>query len=349
LDKKNYEFYTASDFAKDEDFQQWILCPDLKNTSFWEKWMHQHPENQAAITEAISLVHSVQFRSYNLANSEKDRIWDNIWDKMNSDEPEVNPVFIAPVRGWKWKNWWKYAAAVIVGFVAVFSIWKSADKTTPSKSITFSEHTDQGEMKKLLLPDSSQITLNANTEFVFSQSGNVREVWMKGEGYFHVKHTKDNKEFIVHTYDNLSVKVLGTRFNVNTFGDKISVVLEHGSIQLSISDSTNHETQLYLKAGEMLTYNKATGDYTKRKVEAERFVSWTSGRLILDHYTLNDARAFMQNVFGKEMIIQDSTLLKSSISGSMPIIYKSDTMLLQFGKAFQLHFQKHGDEIWIEK
>jgi ferric-dicitrate binding protein FerR (iron transport regulator) len=154
---------------------------------------------------------------------------------------------------------------------------------------------------------------------------------------------------LVHTYDNLSVKVLGTRFNVNTFGKRISVVLENGSIQLGISDSAKNETRLFLHPGEMIEYNKQTGDYSKSRIEADRIISWTKGRLIMEDYTLKDMRAFVQNVFNKELIIDDSNLLKEGISGSMPIVYNLDTMLVQFGKAFQLRFHQKGDEVWVQK
>lgn len=342
--KKNYELYTARDFAQDENFQEWILRPNLKNTAFWEAWIQEHLTSKAAITEAVSLVRSISFRSYKLTDSEKDKIWDGIWDKMNVEEDNAT---VLPIRRAAWRHIWKYAAVILIG-IAVFAVWQTT-RDHSEKAISFNVETRSGEVEKVVLPDSSEVTLNANSEVVYSENNKVREVWLKGEAYFHVKHTKDVKAFIVHTYNDVSVKVLGTRFNVNTFGKKISVVLEQGSVLLNISDSNKNETKLYLNPGEMLTYNKEMGDYSKSKVETEQYVSWTSGSLIMDHYTLNDARVFMLSVFGKKMIINDSSLLKNSISGSMPIIYKTDTMLLQFEKAFQLHFRERGNEIWVAK
>lgn len=348
MSSKNYEFYTASDFAKDEDFQNWVLHPDLKNTSFWEAWIQEHPERREEIDTAILLVRSVQFRSYYLNESEKNKIWDNIWDKVPVED--TNDI---QVTGWKKRsknNFWKYvAAAVVVGLIAVAVTYQWNSKTS-GETIAFSNRTGAAEYKKITFPDSSEVILNANSQLDYSEVSNIREVWLKGEAFFNVKHTRDNKPFIVHTDDNLSVRVLGTRFNVNTFGAKISVVLQQGSIQLGIpGNAPEEETKLYLRPNEMVTYNKKVKDFSKRKIEADRFISWTSGRLTMDHYALTDMQRFVRDVFDKNVIIKDSSLLKERISGSMPIEYDLNTMLLQFEKAFQVHIKQHGNEIWVEK
>jgi ferric-dicitrate binding protein FerR (iron transport regulator) len=345
--RKNYEFYTARDFAQDENFQEWILRPNLKNTAFWEAWIQEHPTSKAAITEAVSLVRSISFRSYKLTDSEKDKIWDGIWDKMNVEEDNATASPVISVRRASWRHIWKYAAVVLIG-IAVFSVWQTI-RNDSKKEISFNVEAGPGEVEKVVLPDSSEVTLNANSEVVYSENKRVREVWLKGEAYFHVKHTKDVKAFIVHTYNDVSVKVLGTRFNVNTFGKKISVVLEQGSIQLKISDSAKNETQLYLRPGEMLMYNKETGDYSKSKIDAKEINSWTSGKITMEDYSLEDAASFMQQVFDKKMVIKDSVLLANRISGSMPIVYNEDTMLVQFGKVFKVKFQKKDNEIWVLK
>ena len=347
---KEYQFYTARDFALDEDFQNWVLHPDVRSKYFWEMWQREHPEKSATVNEAIVLVRSVQFRPYELSNDEKEKLWESVWDEMDEVETEVVQESISSRTINTWRKKWKYAAAAIfLGLIVMSALWLQKDHSS-TKAISVSSHAGFGEVKKLILPDSSEVTLNANSEVVYAENDNVRQVWLKGEAYFHVKHTNDTKEFIVHTYDDLSVKVLGTRFNVNTVGKQISVVLQQGSIQMGITASgTNRETQLYLRPGEIVKYNKLTGDYSKSKVEASRIVSWASGRLVMDNYTLSDVRAFVQNVFDKELIIQDSDLLRNGISGSMPIVYNLDTMLVQFSKAFQIHFYRHRNEIRVKE
>lgn len=344
---KEYHFYTTRDFALDESFQNWMLRPDVKNKYFWETWLLEHPEKEEAIKKAKELVSSVQFRSYKLTNDEREHLWDSVWDKMVHEETEIAPELTIPKRSHHWM--WKYAA-VFIGLIALFSIWKKFNNQ-PSKTISFSAYTHFGEMKKLILPDSSEVTLNANSKIVYNDKNDKeREVWLDGEVFFHVKHTFDNKKFIVHTYDKLSIEVLGTQFNVNSRGEQIAVVLQKGSIKLDIGeDNGNGETQLYLKPGEMINYNKQDGDYTKTEVDAVHYDSWAKGRLTMNNYSLEDAAGFIQQIFDTKIIVTDQSLLGNKISGSMPIVYNIDTMLVQFGKAFSVHFHQQGNAILVKR
>lgn len=349
MPSKEYHFYTPNDLALDEDFQNWVFHPDVKNNYFWETWQRDHPEKEEAIKKAIALVRSVEFRSYTLSNDEKEQLWDSIWDKMDHEETGDAPVpSNKKISGWR--NWWKYAvAAAVVVFIA-FGISLKL-KTDPPKTISFSAQTNFGEVKTIILPDSSEVVLNANSSLVYSDNNaDERAVWLDGEGFFHVKHTADDKKFIVHTYDNVSVEVLGTRFNVNSRDEKVAVVLQKGSVKLDVKEeNSDHHAQLFLKPGEMFSYNKEDGNYSKSHVDVSLYDSWVSGKLIMNNYSLEDAAAFLQKVFGEKLIIKNKGLINNNISGSMPIIYNIDTMLVQFGKAFQVHFHRSQNEIYVEQ
>jgi len=57
----------------------------------------------------------------------------------------------------------------------------------------------------------------------------------------------------------------------------------------------------------------------------------------------------IHQIFGKSVIINNNSLLAYKISGSMPIVYNLDTMIIQFGKEFNVHFYRKGDDILIQK
>ncbi|MGO4292234.1 FecR family protein [Chitinophaga sp. RAB17] len=340
----NYLSYTAREFAMDEDFQEWVLHPELRNV-FWETWLTQNPDKEPIISNARQLVHSIRFRSYTLSATDKEQLWDGIWNGLAEEEETTNDIARIP---W-WKNTWKYAAAVLLGILLTGAWWKW--QSTSHEPAIVSIHTRLGETKNLLLPDSSEVTLNADSRLLYAVNGDgKREVWLDGEAFFHVKHTASHQKFIVHTYDNLNVEVLGTQFNVNSSGKEIIVVLQQGSILLNIGEPVKGKTaELYLHPGEMVRYNKQDGDYTKKSVDADHYTSWHTGRLVMDDFTLTDAAAFMQQVFGKTLIVRDTQLLRYKVSGSMPIIYNPDTMMTQLGKVFRMQFNQRGDEVWIHK
>lgn len=350
MTSKEYQKFSSEEFALDEDFQNWVLHPDVKNNYFWENWIDSYPQKEATINRARGLVQSVGFRSYKLSDKEKGLLRDSIWDNMDHQEEDGSHEQESDKKNFRWQKLWGYAVAVMVGILLVFGISRIT-KTPAEKAISFNEHTGFGEAKTITLPDSSIVILNANSRLVYNRKhGGDREIWIEGEAFFTVRHTPDNKKFIAHTYNNVSVEVLGTRFNVNTRDENITVVLQKGSIKLNIGERDDKQkTQVYLNPGEMLSYNKQSGNYTKSDVDTSLYASWASGKLMMNDFSLSDAAQFIQETFGKKLNINDKQLNSLKISGSMPIVYSIDTMMVQFEKAFQVHFYHEGDDIKVEK
>ena len=84
----------------------------------------------------------------------------------------------------------------------------------PFKNEMLEISTAYGEQKRVVLPDSYEIWINAGRTDTFPEvfANDKRLVTLDGEAYFTVK--KDTtKPFVVET-SQLSVKVLGTKFNV---------------------------------------------------------------------------------------------------------------------------------------
>lgn len=86
---------------------------------------------------------------------------------------------------------------------------------------------------QLTLADGTSVWVNANSELKFPTKfdGNERKVYLQGEAYFEV--AKDaRKPFYVVTR-NGTVKVLGTHFNVSTYGNSSRTTLAEGSVEVS--------------------------------------------------------------------------------------------------------------------
>lgn len=115
-----------------------------------------------------------------------------------------------------------------------------------------------GSKAKFSLPDGTTVTLNAGSRLkydnLFGISGRVIE--LEGEGYFKV--AKDaSKPFIVKT-SYLSVRALGTEFNIKAYPDDktIETTLVEGAVEIeSISDSKGAESHV-LKPNQKFTYFK---------------------------------------------------------------------------------------------
>jgi ferric-dicitrate binding protein FerR (iron transport regulator) len=135
-----------------------------------------------------------------------------------------------------------------------------------------------GEEKHLFLPDSSEIWINAGTtvKYPADYDKGQRTVYLSGEAYFSVR--KDaGKPFTVHT-DNLSVRVLGTKFNVKSYPDerKITTALTSGKIEVTALSGES----LILDPNEQLTFDRKTSEINMEKISSDESVAWLSGQII---------------------------------------------------------------------
>lgn len=143
-----------------------------------------------------------------------------------------------------------------------------------------------GDRKHFLLPDSSEVWLNAGTvarypkKFAKAQ----RLVCLNGEAYFSVR--KDaSKPFIVET-SQLSVKVLGTKFNVKAYADEelVTTTLTSGKVEVTPSSQNSR----ILNPNEQLTYDKKTSDINITEISPADTDGWITGKLIFTNVSFTE-------------------------------------------------------------
>lgn len=137
----------------------------------------------------------------------------------------------------------------------------------------------------LLLPDSSVVWLNKGSRLTYPSvfSDDERVVRLEGEGYFEV--TSDSrKPFYVET-ERLTVKVLGTRFNVRSHPDEnaTETVLLSGKVEVSLG---GNRQSVVLAPSQKLTLRKDTDVYRIDAVDAEEYTLWKNEKLVMEEEEL---------------------------------------------------------------
>ena len=120
------------------------------------------------------------------------------------------------------------------------------------------------------LPDGSAVVLNAGSELRFPGRfcDSVREVELKGEGYFEVAHS--GCPFIVRAGET-KVTVYGTRFNL-FYSDRLTVteaVLVEGSIGLMAGGK---ETKI--RPNQRIRYDSGEAQLQVEEVDADDYIQW---------------------------------------------------------------------------
>lgn len=143
----------------------------------------------------------------------------------------------------------------------------TGDNTPAFNSIT----TPRGGEYKVILPDGTQVWLNAasSIRFPVAFTGNERNVETTGEVYFEV--TKDKHKPFTVTTAGQTITVLGTHFNVMAYPDEDHIVttLLEGSVKI-----TKGTTTKMLKPGEQAV---AGEDITVMPANVDDAVDWKNG------------------------------------------------------------------------
>lgn len=181
--------------------------------------------------------------------------------------PEITPLTTAPpIEGKRIsiRRWLSYAAVIIaLAGTSFFIYWYSkGNSNTPADVLAGNKPISEvvarpGSRSKLVLPDGSQVWLNAESRITYHHDFNSdkREVNLEGEAFFDVTHN-EQRPFIVHT-SGIDIKVLGTAFNVKSYAsdETIETTLLRGSIEV-VKKNDPAAPKVILRPHEKLVFNK---------------------------------------------------------------------------------------------
>ena len=176
--------------------------------------------------------------------------------------------------------------------------------------------TERKEQRFLLLPDSTQVWLNAasSLEFPDKFKGNNREVYLTGEAFFDVKHS-DNFPFLIHT-KNITTTVVGTAFNIKAYPNQKTIIVSVSRGKVKVSK--NDQLIATLTKGQQVKVNNAKNKdtVTAKEVPIEKISSWQQGDLIYDDIAFEDIVKDLQNVFNVEIKIENPAIGQLGITTS---------------------------------
>ena len=206
-------------------------------------------------------------------------------------KPKTKVVKMAP-----WKQW----SAIAASFVLIASVFFVFSNNTITISTDYAETTD------FLLPDASEVVVNAGSELSYSEKkwSKQRKVSLRGEAFFRVNK---GKTFDVITTQG-TVTVVGTQFNVRQRNDYFEVSCFEGKVKV-----TTKTDSVMLSQGEAAIVI----DGTLREIAAFNASApdWMRNESAFDKLPFNLVVEELERQFNVT-IIYDATLSKKIFSGS---------------------------------
>lgn len=181
----------------------------------------------------------------------------------------------------------------------------------------------EGHRTEAVLSDGTKICLNSGSKLEILSSGNSeRRVRLEGEAYLNVAHNED-RPFILETSE-MEVKVLGTSFDVSTYGNIHSVVLVEGSVEVNAVGSSE---KTVIEPDQMYVLDSSTGHSGVRQVDALSMVTWKDGYLNLQNMTAEDLFSRLEHYYGVRIICSDAHKSTFTMSGKLILESRIDAVM----------------------
>jgi transmembrane sensor len=258
----------------------------------------------------------------NLESRMFERIKANVDLKANTSKP----VTIGIV-------WYRAAAAIAMLMVAGLALYLSNQSLFPtdvvagstSKVLSVTNHTKAVVRK--VLSDGTAIMLqpNGSLEFFEEFPSDKREIKLTGEAFFDV--TKDkNRPFIINTGD-VTVKVLGTSFNVRAYegAKEISVAVKSGKVSVYAKE-TDVDTkksiakeEIILTPNQEVVYNTIDENFSKKIVDDPQIILEKPTLFAMEYDATPVARIFqvIEENYGIDIVYDEQALSSCSLTTSM--------------------------------
>lgn len=209
-------------------------------------------------------------------------------------------------------------AAAVLLLVTTASLYFLFDfRPAADKEVYVERFNPAGEKLTLTLADGTTVKLNSNTSLKYPEEFNeaTREVFLNGEAFFEVK--KDSLHpFIVHTGE-LTTKVLGTSFNINSNGDHVSVSVATGVVKVSQGDLS---TVLHPK--DRVDYSASDKTLIRSVADLQNVLAWKENTLVFQDTPLIAAGQKLSAWYGVTIVFDNDSIKQCLITGkfvSLPL------------------------------
>ncbi|WP_321306840.1 FecR domain-containing protein [Marinifilum fragile] len=244
-------------------------------------------------------------------------------------------------------EWYRIAAAVLLIPILLTSLYFYKETTNPKEWVE--EYVPYGQSKMVCLPDSSKLWLNAGTKLIYPKKFNnsLRQVYVAGEAYAQV--TKDKSRPFVLSAGEVTVEVLGTKFNVKSYSEDsyIAVSLMEGSVKMNAFYKGESKTKL-LKPGEIVRYSKSTGELQKSDFVIATRKQWfnSKGFYFMDE-SLSEIVVALERYFDVRINIENEMLKKERFYSMFVNNESLDEILSALNASGKMIIERKNNMIYI--
>lgn len=203
----------------------------------------------------------------------------------------------------------------------------------------------RGGEYQVVLADGTRVWLNAKSTLKYPVQfrGKERVVFLEGEAYFEVTKDKEHP-FRVMTDREVSVKVLGTSFNVRAYSEdkEVETVLEEGSVEMA---AAGHN--MVLIPGQKGSYSFDDGRLEVKDVETGNFTAWRKGEFVFNDEPVVDIMEDLMRWYDIEVFYADEAVKQLLFNCKIKKYETIDVLLHSMELAGGIRFEVKGHSVVV--
>ena len=299
-------------------------------------WINESPDNKKYFN---AMRHTWSLSSNDLSLHEKEKTVLKFAEKLSH-----NNIGKRLQSFW---NWQRMAASWVILFICAGALgWflndKSANNTSSSAESVTVIYAKTGSQTIVDMPDGTKVWLNGGSRLTYENTyGNHdREVQLTGEACFEVI-TNPEKPFMVKA-GGLSIKALGTTFNVKAYpeDESVTTTLVKGKVVVEGMDENNQLFSIVMKPNDNITYRteqqkpetQSQGDekyqvtpekkisdpiVIENNIKPELFTSWKDNLWIIEKQNLGNLSKDFERRYNVQIIFSSEDIKNYRFSGSI--------------------------------
>lgn len=385
--QKAYENYRPADYLKDEDFLRWRLLRRKEDEQLWHAFLKEHPEQQAAVDEAIRRAEGIKLNNYACSNAEKQILWKHIRRRVNKQRT---------ARLWRFAASIAACAALLAGLLwtvdhphscpdikdntridsllqekhislilADGSILPVADGSSlqyntmglslKTASQQQSLHTGDQDMHTLIVPHGKTFFLSfEDGTCAWINSETVIDYPAHFQKHKREMHVKGEVYMEVNRNRHVPFIVHTCRFDIHVLGTKfnVSAYKEEKRHSVVLAQGNVKICSDRLDTPVCLKPNEMfsaeTDSCTTTQVNAYDYICWKDGMLSVKSEPLSAIARKLSRHYDTDIRLENS-IRHLKCSGKIVLFDELDTTLRNITHALPVTFEHHGDSILISR
>lgn len=208
----------------------------------------------------------------------------------------------------------KIACSILLLFLGGIGIFylSQLDNSSLTEAIISVE---KGQKAKIQLPDGTNVWINSDSKLSYNTAFNSKDriVKLEGEAYFEVSKNLE-KPFVVHIPD-MSIKVLGTSFNIKSYttDDEFITTLVAGKVEIE----TNHKKTI-LYPNQKAVYNRNNQKITVLdEMDAVECSCWRNNILRFNSETFENVAETLERYYNVTIVLESEKVKRFRMTGPL--------------------------------